>query len=152
MSDYAGDIEPKEAWRLMREGALLVDVRTPAEWSFVGTVDHTGTPEAEDAGAGHVEQEPVLLPWQDYPSMSVNTAFADQLEVELARRGLGPDTPLAFLCRSGVRSLAAARAMTARGYSRSYNIAGGFEGDRDTYGHRGRVNGWKVAGLPWRQG
>ena len=143
MGDYAGDIEPAEAWAMMeRDGALLIDVRTPAEWSFVGQVD------AANADAA----EPALLPWQDYPSMQVNPAFADQLEIEMNRRGLGMETPLVFLCRSGVRSLAAARAMAERGYARSYNIAGGFEGVPDEHGHRGRVNGWKVAGLPWRQG
>ena len=145
MGGYAGDIEPEAAWTLMREeGGLLVDVRTPPEWSFVGQVDATGIA----GGAG----DPVLLPWQDYPSMQVNPAFADQLEAELDRRGLGRDVPLAFLCRSGVRSLAAANAMAGRGYGRAYNIAGGFEGVPDGDGHRGRVNGWKVAGLPWRQG
>ena len=142
MGDYAGDIEPSEAWRLMQEeGALLVDVRTPAEWAYVGTV-------SGDALA----QVPALLPWQDYPSMQVNPAFADQLALEMDRRGLGQDAPVVFLCRSGVRSLAAARALAARGFSRTYNIAGGFEGDRNENGQRGRVNGWKVSGLPWQQG
>ena len=147
LTDYAGDIEPTEAWRLMRdEGALLVDVRTPPEWSFVGTPDVSG--EAAEPAL----LPPIFLPWADYPSMQLNPAFADQLEVEMNRRGLGADTAIVFLCRSGVRSLGAARAMAARGYSRAYNIEGGFEGDKDGEGHRGRTGGWKVAGLPWKQG
>ena len=142
--DYAGDVSPERAHAMVGEGAVLVDVRTPAEWTFVGTA-LSGSEE----GTGG---EPVYLPWQDYPTMQVNPAFADLLEAELARRGAGPDVPLVFLCRSGVRSLAAARAMAARGHGAAYNIEGGFEGVPDGNGHRGRVNGWKAAGLPWKQG
>ncbi len=60
--------------------------------------------------------------------------------------------PVLFLCRSGARSRSAAMAATAAGYAKAYNVAEGFEGDLDGEGHRGKLNGWKVAGLPWRQG
>ena len=139
--DYAGDIAPDEAWEKMREGAVLVDVRTRPEWTFVGTV----APEPDMPA-------PVGLEWQSYPAMQVDGDFARKLAGEIEAQGGDRDTPLVFLCRSGVRSLAAARAMSAAGYAESYNIAGGFEGDPDGEGHRGRVNGWKAAGLPWRQG
>lgn len=139
--DYAGDISPDEAWNLMKDGAVLVDVRTRPEWTFVGTVE----PEAGMA-------EPIGREWQVYPAMQVDPGFADTLAAQVEAQGGTADTPLVFLCRSGVRSLAAARAMSAAGHPNSYNIAGGFEGDPDGEGHRGRVNGWKAAGLPWRQG
>jgi rhodanese-related sulfurtransferase len=76
-----------------------------------------------------------------------NDGFLD----ELAAAGVAKDAPVLFLCRSGVRSVAAAEAATAVGYTRAYNILQGFEGNPDGAGHRGAGSGWKVAGLPWRQ-
>jgi rhodanese-related sulfurtransferase len=70
----------------------------------------------------------------------------------LHRSGSNQDTPLLMLCRSGARSRAAAIALTRAGFKRAYNVAGGFEGNVDHGGHRGNVNGWKAANLPWRQG
>ena len=130
----AGDLlssEPK---------AQLIDVRTSAEWNFVGV------PELASLG-----REPILIEWQRYPDMAVNPAFVQALSTELAARGASAQTPLLFLCRSGARSQSAAVAMTAAGYSRAYNVAGGFEGSRDEAGHRGTVEGWKHDGLPWMQ-
>jgi rhodanese-related sulfurtransferase len=79
--------------------------------------------------------------------MARNPDFA----AELARAGVGKGQPLYFICRSGARSRSAAIAMTAEGYGPCYNVAGGFEGNRDSEGHRGTVEGWKAAGCPWRQ-
>ena len=79
--------------------------------------------------------------------MAANPAFAE----ELAAAAPAKDAAIVFLCRSGARSRAAAIAMTALGYSRAYNLAGGFEGSHDPARHRGRIDGWKAAGLPWTQ-
>jgi Rhodanese-related sulfurtransferase len=138
-SSYAGDISPMQAWELLStdQRAVLIDVRTQAEWTYVGVPD-----------LGQLGRKPLFLPWMFFPSMQVNPEFQTQLESV----GLDPDTPLIFICRSGARSRSAAIAMTARGYSRCYNIETGFEGDPDTSRHRGRVSGWKVDGLPWLQG
>ena len=76
-----------------------------------------------------------------------NHRFVEQL----GEAGLTPETPVLFLCRSGGRSAAAASVATAAGFGPAYNVAEGFEGDPDAHGHRGTVNGWKVAGLAWRQ-
>jgi rhodanese-related sulfurtransferase len=57
---------------------------------------------------------------------------------------------LLLLCRSGVRSVAAAKRATELGLQ-AYNILQGFEGDLDAQGQRGRVGGWRLAGLPWQQ-
>lgn len=140
--DYAGDVTPSQCWRMVSEepGTLLVDVRTTAEWAYVGG------PELPEGEASIVRQQ-----WQVFPHMEVDSEFAARLEEQLAHAGADKETSLCFLCRSGVRSLAAAKAMTQAGYKNSYNIAGGFEGDLDGEGHRGRSNGWKAAGLPWRQ-
>ncbi|MCP5371109.1 MAG: rhodanese-like domain-containing protein [Hyphomicrobiales bacterium] len=135
---YAGDVMPQDAWEMLSNdpAAVLIDVRTQAEWAYVGIPDLSG-----------LGKQPLFLPWQVFPSMQVNPEFIQQL----ASVGLPPDTPMLFLCRSGVRSRSAAKAMTAAGYSRAYNVAHGFEGDPDSRKHRGRVNGWKMDGLPWVQ-
>ena len=82
-----------------------------------------------------------------YPSMQVNGAFTEHLR----QAGLAPEHKLYFLCRSGARSLAAARAAAAAGFGQVFNIADGFEGPPDEDGHRGVAAGWKADGLPWQQ-
>jgi len=138
MGDYAGDIQPTEAWRLLAADpeAVLIDVRSDAEWTFVGLCDLSS-----------LGKEPLLVAWQIFPGMVPNEAFTDEVAAVV-----GVEQPALFLCRSGVRSRAAAAAMTARGFTHCYNIAGGFEGDPDDHHHRGGVNGWKAGGLPWIQG
>ena len=132
------DVAPPAVWEALRSDphARLVDVRTDAEWAYVGL------PELGDTG-----QDPVLIPWQLFPSMQVNAGFMDHLQ----QAGLTPENKIYFLCRSGVRSMAAARAAQAAGFPHAYNIVDGFEGPPDEEGHRGRVAGWKASGLPWRQ-
>jgi rhodanese-related sulfurtransferase len=139
---YAGDIEPKEAWALLQGDpkAQLVDVRTAAEWTFVGVPDLSA-----------LARKAILVEWQVYPDMGKNTAFDDAVIARLAAAGAAVVSPVAFLCRSGARSRAAAIALTAKGFSRCFNVAGGFEGDVDAGRHRGNMNGWKASGLPWVQ-
>lgn len=138
VDSYAGDVSPTEAWTKLQSdpAALLIDVRTKPEWGFVGTADLSAA-----------SKSPLLISWQVYPEMTVNPQFAD----ELRAKGAAPGQSLYFLCRSGARSRAAAIAMTAAGLGPCYNIAGGFEGDMDGTKQRGRVNGWKAAGLAWSQ-
>jgi rhodanese-related sulfurtransferase len=133
-SGYAGDVSPTEAWRLLeaRPDAVLVDVRTEAEWRAVG---------APDLGA--VGKAPLLIEWQDL-SGRPNPRF-----VEEVKRRTPPDAPVLLLCRSGVRSRAAALALTQAGYRACYNVSDGFEGPPGPDGRRD-VAGWKVEGLPWR--
>lgn len=120
--------------------ATLIDVRTRAEWGYVGLPDLSG-----------LGKEPLLVEWQSYPSMQVNDEFGRQVAVALEKRGFARGEPLLFLCRSGVRSQAAALVMTELGFQPCFNIAGGFEGGLDAAGHRGTIAGWKAAGLSWRQ-
>lgn len=140
---YAGDVSPREAWQALAADpkAQLVDVRTRAEWTFVGM-----------PGLGEIGKEAILLEWQTYPTMSVSQTFVDDLVETLTALKAGPDDPVYFLCRSGARSRSAAIALTAAGYGRCYNIAGGFEGPLDGARHRGGLEGWKAEGLPWQQG
>jgi len=58
-------------------------------------------------------------------------------------------TPILLLCRSAARSKAAAAAATAAGYMQAFDILEGFEGDKNTEGHRKSVTGWCWRGLPW---
>jgi len=132
------DITPQDTYAALQADpeAVLVDVRTDAEWNFVGIPDLSG--------AG---KQPVLIPWQLYPSMQVNGAFVEGLR----RAGATPLSKIYFLCRSGARSLAAAQAAQVAGFPNAFNVADGFEGPVDGDGHRGEVAGWKASGLPWRQ-
>ncbi len=132
------DVDPKAVWDDLRQDkrARLVDVRTDAEWNFVGL------PDLEETG-----QDPVLIPWQVFPSMQVNGAFVEHMQ----QAGLTPEDRIYFICRSGGRSRAAAQAAQAAGFPNAFNVQDGFEGPVDGEGHRGTVAGWKAEDLPWRQ-
>jgi rhodanese-related sulfurtransferase len=129
---------PQKAWEALvsQKQTRLVDVRTDAEWNFVGV------PDLSEAG-----KQAVLIPWQMYPTMQVNTGFIDHMR----KAGITPDDTIYFLCRSGARSTAAAHAAIEAGFPNSINVADGFEGPPDSEGHRGTIAGWKAAGLPWQQ-
>ena len=140
-SDYAGDVDVTAAWAMLEADskAQLIDVRTMAEWNFVGLPDISA-----------LGRDVHTIEWQSFPSAGPNPEFTAKSAAALRQAGASADTPLLFICRSGARSRAAAIAMTKAGYTRAYNVAGGFEGDIDSDGHRGCANGWKAAGLPWR--
>jgi rhodanese-related sulfurtransferase len=132
------NIPPAQTWEALKSDpdAQLVDVRTEAEWAFVGV------PDLAEAG-----KQTMLIQWQVYPSMQRDPAFEDRLQ----RAGFTPDHHLYFICRSGVRSLAAAEAARAAGFPHVFNVADGFEGPVDSSGHRGGAAGWKADELPWVQ-
>ena len=132
------DVTAREALEALQSdpGAVLVDVRTNAEWAYVGL------PDLSAAG-----KQPVLVAWQVFPAMQQNPHFLS----ELRAAGVTPGHSIYFLCRSGVRSTAAAEAAIGAGFPNAYNIADGFEGTPDARGHRGTTGGWKALGLPWRQ-
>jgi len=136
--------DPATAYERMAadSGCALVDVRTRAEWSFVGVPDLSG-----------MGRPLWLVEWVRFPEMALNSGFIEEL-VERAG-GMLPEQ-LFFICRSGVRSQAAAEHVAAASAAsgrpvRCTNIVEGFEGDRDADGHRGTANGWKARGLPWVQ-
>ncbi len=128
---YIGALLPSEAYALLQQapGAKLVDVRTRAEWDYVGRVP----------GAVQIE-------WQRYPTGQPNPDFLVELQSQV-----DPEALVMFMCRSGVRSHAAASASAAAGYTQAFNVLEGFEGDKDRDGHRNTVGGWRAAGLPWVQ-
>jgi rhodanese-related sulfurtransferase len=135
---------PETAWAALeaQPDALLVDVRTRAEWSFVGVPE-----------LGGIGGETVLIEWRSYPSMVPNPDFLPMLSRAVDDRGA---RTVFFICRSGARShdaaVAAAAHFAASGRRVAcVNVLEGFEGDLDGEGHRGRLGGWKARGLPWRQ-
>lgn len=132
------DISPNSAWNILRDQpqAVLVDVRTEAEWLYVGL------PNIEELGKSLVRAS-----WQLYPAMERNRYFLEQLK----EAGIGPSNRILLICRSGIRSKAAALFLKDNGFPDSLNVEGGFEGNLDDNKHRG-VGGWKSSGLPWKQG
>ncbi|KAA0971674.1 rhodanese-like domain-containing protein [Aureimonas fodinaquatilis] len=138
---YEDDVTVRQCWDALSgsEDAFLIDVRTGAEWNYVGFPLVSGA------------ASPLFIEWLTFPTMTVNAAFAEQVSAEVLRRGGSKQSKLYFLCRSGVRSIAGAIAATQAGFEHSYNVLDGFEGPADTDGHRGNIAGWKAAGLPWVQ-
>lgn len=126
---YAGALTPAESWAIWQQapGAKLIDVRTRAEWDWVGRIP------------GAIEIE-----WQTYPGGQPNPDFLAQL-----KRQVDPEAVVMFICRSGARSHNAACLATEAGFIESYNVLEGFEGNVDASGHRGKLGGWRLAGLPW---
>lgn len=143
-SPPVGEVDPEQAWQFIVEeqDARLIDVRTRAEWGFVGVPDLT-----------ELGQRPLFIEWVSWPDMTPNPRFAAEVEEAL---GSGASGPLLFLCRSGSRSMKAAERVAEHFASKGrsvtcLNVAEGFEGDLNASGHRGDQNGWKARGLAWRQ-
>jgi rhodanese-related sulfurtransferase len=126
------NLNPKQSWAVLENNpaAVLIDVRTNIEHSFVGH-----PPKA------------VHVAWKEFPGMQLNAGFVDQVKQHAADK----TAPVLLLCRTGVRSVEAAKALEAAGYQHLINIVGGFEGALDANKHRGNVDGWRFDGLPWEQ-
>lgn len=131
---YRGDLAPQDAFERLQKNpsAVLIDVRSQPEWTFVGV------PQVDRL---------MRVSWQVYPTMEVNGQFTDEVKA----MGLGEDTEIFCICRSGARSASAASALSAAGFTNCWNVAEGFEGDKNSHGRRGGTNGWKAADLPWAQ-
>ncbi|MGL6070948.1 rhodanese-like domain-containing protein [Craterilacuibacter sp.] len=129
---YSGAVTPEDAWELLQTlpGARLLDVRSSAELQLVGAVPNA-----------------LCIEWKTWPGMLPNPHFLAQAEHQLDK-----EDAVLILCRTGVRSDEAARMLAAHGFSSVYNVLEGFEGERDSLGHRGQLTGWKARDLPWQQG
>jgi rhodanese-related sulfurtransferase len=135
MSEEVKSLTPKEAFKLLQEhpNALFVDVRSNMEYLFVGHA----------AGSIHI-------PWIDEPDWTINPHFVTQVRQAILGGASGA-APVVLICRSGVRSLEAGRALVAAGVKDVYNVTEGFEGALDDKHHRSAVGGWRYHGLPWEQ-
>ena len=136
--DYAGDLLPQEVWEILQSDpdATLIDVRTEVETLFIGEPELT-----------KIGKKTMLIQWVLYPSYEVNSDFIHQLY----KVSPSKSTKLFFICTAGSRSKSAAITATKVGYSHSYSVANGFEGGLNFAGHRGTIDGWKAANLPWSQ-
>ena len=134
------EVTPPEAWDTLENDpqAVLLDVRSRVEFEYVG----------HPPGA-------INIPWKDAPAWQIDAAFVDKVRSALAEgypeTQQCEDLTLLMLCRSGARSRSAGEALLEQGFTRVYNVAEGFEGDRDGNSHRNTINGWRVHGLPWEQ-
>ncbi|MEQ1528694.1 MAG: rhodanese-like domain-containing protein [Methylococcales bacterium] len=126
------NLDPRQAWDLLQENtdAVMVDVRTKIEHTFVGHPPNA-----------------IHIPWKEAPDWQVNPQFVADVKKAV------PDVhaPILLLCRSGQRSLDAAKALEEAGYHLLINIVDGFEGPLDEHKHRGTLGGWRFHGLPWQQ-
>jgi rhodanese-related sulfurtransferase len=137
------EVSVEETWANLKSSskAVLIDVRTRAEWAFVGVPDLSA-----------IGKQPVLLEWQSFPDNRVSPDFTQRLGTLLAEAGHDKSSELYFICRSGGRSLMAARAMADAGFACCRNVSDGFEGGLGPDRHRGGLGGWKAKQLPWVQG
>lgn len=140
--NYAGDVSARAAWEALSAtpNAALVDVRTRAEWNYVGIPDLAA-----------LGRSVTLVEWDEFPTGRLVPDFVGRLEAEIGALGLGKDAALYFICRSGNRSRNAAIAATAAGFVRCFNVELGFEGRLGPDRHRGTKGSWKAEGLPWVQ-
>lgn len=132
------NISSKECFEILsnKVDAYLIDVRTLPEWKFVGVPD-----------LSLINKETFFVSWQIYPEMNENKNFKEQI-LDL---GIQKNSNLYFICRSGQRSLNAAKLLINNGFSSCFNIHDGFEGDLDQHNKRSLINGWKYNNLPWKQ-
>jgi rhodanese-related sulfurtransferase len=135
MNDTVKTLNPKEAYKFLQEhpNAVFVDVRSHMEYLFVG----------HPAGSIHI-------PWIDEPDWKLNPHFLTQVRQTMLGGATGA-APVVLICRSGVRSLEAGKALIEAGVKEVYNVAEGFEGQLDEKHHRSAQGGWRYHGLPWEQ-
>jgi rhodanese-related sulfurtransferase len=126
------NLNPQQTWDFLQQNsnAVLIDVRTKMEHLFVG----------HPPSAIHIA-------WKEAPDWQQNPNFVPSVRQIVTN----PNTPILLLCRSGQRSMEAAVLLEQFGYTNLINIAEGFEGALDENKQRGKVNGWRFAGLPWQQ-
>jgi rhodanese-related sulfurtransferase len=124
---------PADAWALVQGNpdALFVDVRMEIEALYVGRPPGVR-----------------MIPWYEYPSLTPEPdKFVQAVALEAGRK----DRPVVLICRSGVRTVAAGRALEQAGFSDVVNVLHGFEGELDERFHRSTLSGWRHDDLPWEQ-
>ena len=134
---YKRNLLPKMAIERLQNNpqALFVDVRSKAEYKYVGYPENS-----------------ILIPWIDDPDWEPNPeVFSDLVMQELDGRENLSDTEIILICRSGFRSNEALKCLENKGFTQVSHVASGFEGDLDENDHRGNLNGWRHDGMPWSQ-
>ena len=134
---YKRNLLPKMAVERLQSNsqALFVDVRSKAEYKYVGYPENS-----------------ILIPWIDDPDWEPNPGvFSDLVMQELDGRENLLNTEIILICRSGFRSNEALKCLANKGFTQVSHVASGFEGDLDENDHRGNLNGWRHDGMPWSQ-
>ena len=137
-NQYVPKLSSQECFKKLslEVNSYLVDVRTKPEWFYIGV------PNLES-----LQKKTVCVAWQIYPDMQINVNF----ESEILESDIKKQDSIFLICRSGQRSLDAAKFLTSRGFTNCYNVFDGFEGNLDYDHHRSTIEGWKYHNLPWRQ-
>jgi len=136
--EYKRNVLPKMAIDRLNANpeAVLIDVRTSAEYKYVGFPENS-----------------ILIPWFDEPDLNSDPlAFCEAVNNHLSDRSDILSTELILICRSGFRSNEALKCLQSNGFTCVSHVASGFEGDLDENDHRGNLNGWRNDGMPWSQG
>ncbi|WP_319380458.1 rhodanese-like domain-containing protein [Thiomicrorhabdus sp.] len=130
-------------WMKEDDSVILVDVRTPAEWQFVGytPMAQIMIPSVFFKYDGVDDKKP------RYRSV-LNEKFISEFEEKLFDLDADKNTPFVVMCRSGAtRAQPAAKMLDQYGYKNVYIMTDGFEGgkmkDGDKQGWRLKA-GWKV--------
>jgi len=134
---YKRNLLPKMAVDRLQNNpqALFVDVRSKAEYKYVGYPENS-----------------ILIPWIDDPDWEPNPkVFSDLVMQELDGRENLLNTEIILICRSGFRSNEALKCLENKGFTQVSHVASGFEGDLDENDRRGNLNGWRHDGMPWSQ-
>ena len=139
---YVTAKEAYEKWRAEPDKVMVLDVRTPEEFLFVG----------HPAMAWKI---PIAT--QSYEWDAATGKFPVQLTPDFVSRVQSvakPDDTILALCRSGGRSAIAANLLAKAGFTKVYNVVDGMEGDvvkdLDSLFLGQRLHsGWKNSGSPW---
>jgi len=133
------EITPPEAWDILQTNpdAVILDVRSRMEYDYVGHVPGS-----------------VFVSLKEWPAWELETEFVENVKWALAEYRpdkVPQDLVILALCRSGARSMVAAKELANNRFKKVANVVEGFEGDKDENNHRNSINGWRFHGLPWEQ-
>jgi rhodanese-related sulfurtransferase len=138
---YVTAKEAYEQWRDKPDQVVILDVRTPEEYAFVGHPEMAWN---------------VPLAFVDYSRKNGKTEYGPRMNTEFVdevKTVAKPADVLLVTCRSGGRSAMAVNLLAAAGFTNVYNIIDGIEGDKVTdtesvFCGKRMKNGWKNS-APW---
>jgi rhodanese-related sulfurtransferase len=141
---YVTAKEAYDQWQAAPDKVIILDVRTPEEYAFVGHPEMAWN---------------VPLAFVTYQRKDGKTEYQvrwNQDFVTEVKSIAGPADILLVMCRSGDRSARAVDKLAAAGFTNAYNVVDGFEGDKvedpgSVFVGKRMRNGWKNS-APWIYG
>lgn len=126
-----------EMWKAAPDTVMILDVRTPEEYLFVG---HPPMAWKIPLAAQSYEwsAEKAQFPMKPLPD------FVSRVQ-QVAK----PNDTILVTCRSGGRSAMAVNALAQAGFKKVHNIIDGMEGDGNGDSDSVPKGGWKNSGCPW---